>query len=76
MPLAVLVAFLELVPLVGFTIGGLLVAIVAGVHDFPTVLIVWVVALPRLPAAPGPASIQPLLMKRAVSIHPAAAIVA
>ena len=40
-PLAVLVAILDLVPLIGFTIGGLLVAVVAAVHDFPVALIVW-----------------------------------
>ena len=44
LPLAVLVAFLDLVPLIGFTAGGLLVAVVAALHDFPTSLIVWVVA--------------------------------
>ena len=74
-PLAVLVTILELVPLVGFTIGGVLVAIIVGIHDFPTGLIVWGVLFlvyqqlqDRL--------IQPLVMKRAVNIHPAAAIVA
>ena len=34
-PLAVLVAFLDLVPLIGFTVGGLLVAIVAGAARLP-----------------------------------------
>ena len=35
MPLAVLVAFLDLVPLIGFTVGGLLVAIVAATARLP-----------------------------------------
>ena len=52
--MAVIVGFLDLVPLIGFTIGGLFVAIVAAFHGFPGALIVWLVALPRLPAGPGP----------------------
>ena len=32
---------LDLVPLIGFTVGGLLVAVVAALHDFPTALIIW-----------------------------------
>jgi predicted PurR-regulated permease PerM len=42
-PLGVLVGFLDLVPLIGFTVGGLLVAVVAALHDFPTALIVWAI---------------------------------
>ena len=34
-------ALLDLVPLIGFTVGGILVAVVAALHDFPTALIVW-----------------------------------
>ena len=60
-PLAVLVGVLDLVPLIGFTIGGLLVAVVAALHDFPTALIVWAVAVRRLPAAPGPGDPAALL---------------
>ena len=36
-PLAVLMAFLDLIPLVGATIGGVLIGIVTLFNDFPTV---------------------------------------
>jgi predicted PurR-regulated permease PerM len=41
--LAVLIAVLDLIPLVGATIGAILVGIVTLFNDFPTVTIVWVV---------------------------------
>ena len=40
-PLAVLMAFLDLIPLVGATIGGVVIGIVAAISDFPTAVIVW-----------------------------------
>jgi predicted PurR-regulated permease PerM len=73
-PLAVLVGLLDLVPLIGFTIGGVLVAIVAAFHDFPTALIIWgilFVAYQQLQDR----VVQPLFYKNAVRIHPAAAVV-
>ena len=39
--MGVIVGFLDLVPLIGFTVGGLFVAIVAAFHDFPGALIAW-----------------------------------
>lgn len=41
--LAVLVALLDLIPLVGATIGAILVALVTLFTDFPTVTIIWVI---------------------------------
>jgi predicted PurR-regulated permease PerM len=41
--LAVLIAVLDLIPLVGATIGAILVGIVTLFNDFPTVTIIWVV---------------------------------
>ncbi len=73
-PLAVLVAILDLVPLIGFTIGGLLVAVVAALHDFPTALIVWA-ALFIVYQQVQDRVIQPLFYRRAVRIHPVVAIV-
>jgi predicted PurR-regulated permease PerM len=73
-PLAVLVAFLDLVPLIGFTIGGILVAVVAALHDFPTALIVWGIAFVVYQQVQDRV-IQPLFYRHAVQIHPAVAIV-
>ena len=48
--LAVMVAVLDLIPLVGATLGAFLVAIVTLFVDFPTVTIIWVDLGDRLPA--------------------------
>ena len=74
-PLGVLVAIFDLVPLIGFTIGGLLVAIVAAIHDFPVALIVWGVAF-LIYQQVQDRVIQPIFYKNAVRIHPVVAIAA
>jgi len=74
-PLAVLVAFLNLIPLIGLTMGGLLVAIVAAFHDFPTTLIIWGVFF-LIYQQLQDRVIQPLMYKNAVQIHPVIAIIA
>jgi predicted PurR-regulated permease PerM len=74
-PLAVLVAFLDLIPLVGLTLGGVLVAVVAAFHDFPTALIIWGVFF-LIYQQLQDRVIQPLLYKNAVQVHPVIAIVA
>jgi predicted PurR-regulated permease PerM len=73
--MGVIVGFLDLMPLIGFTIGGLFVAIVAGFHDFPTTLIIWAVLFVVYQQLQDRV-IQPLLYHSAVKIHPAIAIVA
>ena len=73
-PLAVLVGFLDLVPLIGFTVGGLLVAVAAGLHDFPTALIVWGLVFVVYQQLQDRV-IQPLFYRHAVQVHPAVAIV-
>jgi predicted PurR-regulated permease PerM len=73
--LGVIVGFFDLVPLVGFTVGGLLVAIVAAFHDFPGALIAWLVLFVVYQQVQDRV-IQPLLYKNAVKVHPAVAIVA
>jgi predicted PurR-regulated permease PerM len=72
--LGVIVAFLDLVPLVGFTVGGLLVAIVASFHGFPETLIAWLFLFLVYQQIQDRV-IQPLLYKSAVQVHPAVAIV-
>jgi predicted PurR-regulated permease PerM len=74
-PLAVLVAFFDLVPLIGFTVGGLLVAIVAGLHNFPGTLLIWI-ALFLIYQQVQDRVIQPIFYKNAVQIHPAVAVIA
>jgi predicted PurR-regulated permease PerM len=74
-PLAVLVAFLDLIPLIGFTLAGLLIAIVAGITDFPTAAIIWGVAFLVYQQLQDRV-LQPLLYKSAVHLNPAISIVA
>jgi predicted PurR-regulated permease PerM len=73
--LGVLVGFLDLVPLIGFTVGGLFVVIVAAFHDFPTTMIVWLILFLVYQQVQD-RLIQPLLYRSAVRVHPVVAIVA
>jgi predicted PurR-regulated permease PerM len=73
--MGVIVGFLDLVPLIGFTVGGFFVAIVAAFHNFPEALIVWGVLFIVYQQVQDRV-IQPLLYKNAVRVHPAVAIIA
>ena len=73
-PLAVLVAFFDLMPLVGLTIGAVLVAIVVALHSLGA-LIVWVAAFLAYQQLQDRV-VQPILYRNAVQLHPAIAIVA
>jgi predicted PurR-regulated permease PerM len=75
-PLAVIVGFCDLIPLIGLTLGGILVAIAAGIHDFPGALIIWVVAFLVYQQLQDRV-LQPLMFRRgAVQLNPALSIVA
>jgi len=74
-PLAVLVAFFDLIPLVGSTIAGAVIAIVAAIVGFPGKLIVWVVFLIVYQQVENNV-IQPVVYRRTVAIHPLIVIVA
>lgn len=74
-PLAVLFAFTTLIPLVGLTIGGAIVAIVAAFHDFPTALIVWG-AFFLVYQQINDRVLGPYVYKRTVQLHPLVAIIA
>jgi predicted PurR-regulated permease PerM len=74
-PLAVLVAFFDLIPLVGSTIAGAVVAIVAAIVGFPGTLIAWVVFLVIYQQVENNV-IQPVVYRRTVQIHPLVVIVA
>jgi predicted PurR-regulated permease PerM len=74
-PLAVLVAFLDLIPLVGATIGAVVVGIVTAFTDFPTATIIWaVVALAYQQVENN--VLQPVVYRRTVDVPPLAVIVA
>ncbi len=73
--MGVIVGFFDLMPLIGFTIGGALVAIVASFHDFPKALIAWAILFVIYQQVQDRV-IQPLLYHSAVQIHPAVAIIA
>lgn len=75
-PLAVLVAFLDLIPLIGLTIGGFLVAVVLAIDNFPGYSILWLVIFLVYQQLQDRV-IQPLLYRGgALRLNPAVAIVA
>jgi len=74
-PLAVLMAFFDLIPLVGSTIGGVLVAVVTLFADFPQDTLVWVVFVVAYQQIENNV-LQPLVYRRAVNLHPLAVITA
>ncbi len=73
--MGVIVGFLDLMPLIGLTVGGAFVAIVAAFHDFPKSLIIWAILFVIYQQVQDRV-IQPLLYRSAVQIHPAVAIIA
>lgn len=74
-PLAILMAFFGLVPLVGATIGGILVGIVVAFVSFPSGLIAWVAVLVLYQQVENNL-IQPLVYGRAVQVHPLVILIA
>ena len=73
--LAIIVFFADLIPLVGATLGAIVVAIVTLFTDFPTATIIWVifsVVYQQLEDT----LIQPQIQKRAVNVHPFVVLVA
>ena len=75
LPLAVLVALFDLIPLVGATLAAIVVGIVTVFNDFPADTIVWVIWAIVYQQLENNV-IQPQIQKRAVDIHPFAVLVA
>jgi predicted PurR-regulated permease PerM len=76
LPLAILFGFFDLIPLVGATLGGILVGIVvAFAADFPIGVIVWVAVLIVYQQIENNL-IQPFVYGKAVQLHPLIVIVA
>lgn len=73
-PLAVLMAFLDLIPLVGATIGGLVIGIVTAFNDFPTSTLVWVVVLLVYQQVENNL-LQPVVYRRTVDVSPLLTII-
>ena len=74
-PLAVLMAFFGLIPLVGSTIGGFLVGIVTLFADFPGDTLIWLAFVVIYQQVENNV-LQPLVYRRAVNLHPLAVITA
>jgi predicted PurR-regulated permease PerM len=74
-PLAILFGFFDLIPLVGATLGGILVGIVVAFVDFPVGLVVWAAVLILYQQVENNL-IQPFVYGRAVQLHPLIVIVA
>jgi predicted PurR-regulated permease PerM len=73
--LAIVIFFADLVPLVGATIGALLVGIVTLFTDFPTATIIWAIYSVVYQQVEN-TLIQPQIQKRAVNVHPFIVLVA
>lgn len=74
-PLAVLLAFLDLIPLVGATIGAIAIGIVTLFNDFPTSTLVWIVVAFLYQQVENNV-IQPMVYRRTVSVQPLVVIIA
>jgi predicted PurR-regulated permease PerM len=73
--LAIIVFFGDLIPLVGATLGALVVGIVTLFTDFPTATIVWAIYSVVYQQLEN-TLIQPQIQKRAVNVHPFIVLVA
>ena len=74
-PLAVVIFFLDLIPLVGATIGAVIVGVVTLFENFPTATIIWIlwsIVYQQLENN----LVQPRIQQRAVNVHPFVIIVA
>jgi predicted PurR-regulated permease PerM len=74
-PLAITFAFFDLIPLVGATIGGILVGIVVAFTSFPVGLLIWLAVLFLYQQLENNL-IQPVVYGQAVQIHPLVVIIA
>jgi predicted PurR-regulated permease PerM len=74
-PLAVLMAFLDLIPLVGATLGGAVIALVTLFNGFPTTTIVWLIVFVVYQQVENNV-LQPVVYRRTVNVPPLAVIVA
>ncbi len=74
-PLAVLMSFFGLIPLVGATIGGVIILLVTLFTDFPQATIIYAIFLLVYQQVENNV-LQPFIFKRTVNVHPLAVIFA
>jgi len=74
-PLALIIFFLDLIPLVGATIGAVLVGVVTLFSNFPTATIIWIIWSIAYQQVENNL-IQPQIQKRAVDVNPFLVVVA
>src|SRR5207237_3652521 len=74
-PLSVLMAFLDLIPLVGATIGGVGIGIVAAIANFPTAVIVWAIYFIVYQQIENNI-LQPVIYRRTHALHPLVVLIA
>ncbi|MDX6635233.1 MAG: hypothetical protein QOF06_1436 [Solirubrobacterales bacterium] len=75
LPLAVIIALLDLIPLVGATIGAVVVGVVTLFSDFPTDTIVWAIFAIAYQQFENYV-VQPRIQSRAVSLDPFVVVIA
>jgi predicted PurR-regulated permease PerM len=75
LPLAVIIALLDLIPLVGATIGAVIVGVVTVFSDFPTDTIIWAIFAIAYQQFENYV-VQPRIQSRAVQIDPFIVIIA
>jgi len=73
--LAVIIALLDLIPLIGATVGAFIVALVTLFTDFPTVTIIWVVFAIAYQQFENYV-VQPRIQSRAVQLDPFVIVIA
>jgi predicted PurR-regulated permease PerM len=73
-PLAVMMSFFGLIPLVGATIGGVIILLVTLFTDFPTATIIYGIFLICYQQVENNV-LQPFIFKRTVNVHPLGVIV-
>ena len=73
-PLAVLMAFLDLIPLIGATIGGVAIGIVTAFNDFPTDTIIWAIVFIVYQQIENNV-LQPLVYRKTVNVNPLLVII-
>jgi predicted PurR-regulated permease PerM len=74
LPLSVVVFLLDLVPLVGATLGAIIVGVVTLFSDFPVDTVVWVIFSVIYQQVENTV-IQPRIQSRAVAVHPLVVLV-